>query len=82
MQQVQVQAQNTIKVYPYNLVINDKNKPFSNNFVVESAKIVKYYGQDEIACHVRCTSNSSEPGRLYFVQYSTNGVLQECHTLN
>jgi hypothetical protein len=82
MQQVQVQAQNTIKVYPYNLVITGKNRPFSNNFVVQQAKIVQYDGQDELACVVRCTSNSNEPNRLYFVQYSTTGVLQECNTLN
>jgi hypothetical protein len=82
MQPVQAQAQNTIKVYPYNLVIKGKNKPYSNNFVVESAKVVQYNNKDEIACFVRCTATSKEPGRIYFAQYSTKGVLQECYTVN
>ncbi len=73
---------NTVSVQNYNFVVKGDNRPFGNNFVVQSANIVKYNGQDEIACVVLCTDNSKEPGRLYSVQYSTKGVLQECCTLN
>jgi len=73
---------NTVSAGSYNFVVKGKQRPFSNNFVVQSAKIVKYNGQDEIACVVLCTNDSKEPGRVYFVQYSTKGRLQECNTLN
>jgi len=73
---------NKVSAGSYNLVVKGKQRPFSNNFVVQSAKIVKYNGQDEIACVVLCTNDSKEPGRVYFVQYSTKGRLQECNTLN
>jgi hypothetical protein len=77
-----MQAVNTVSVQNYNFVAKGDNRPFGNNFVVQSANIVKYNGQDEIACVVLCTDNSKEPGRLYAVQYSTKGRLQECCTLN
>ena len=77
-----MQAVNTVSVESYNFVVKGKNRPFSNNFVVQSAKVVQYAGQDEIACVVLCTDDSKEPGRLYFVQYSAKGQLQECNTLN
>ena len=77
-----MQAQNTVTAGSYNFVVTGKNKPFSNNFVVQSAKVVQYNGKDEVACFVLCTANSKEPGRVYFVQYSTKGVLQECYTVN
>ena len=73
---------NTVSAGSYNLVVKGKQRPLSNNFVVQSAKIVQYNGQDEIACVVLCTNDSKEPGRVYFVQYSTKGRLQECNTLN
>ena len=77
-----MQTQNTVSAGPYSFVVKGKNKPFSNNFVVQSAKVVQYNGQDEIACFVLCTANSKEPGRIYFAQYSTAGKLQECYTVN
>lgn len=73
---------NTVKVGQYNFVVTGKNRPFSNNFVVQSAEIVQYDGQDEVACVVKCTADSNEPGRKYFAQYSTKGELMECNTLN
>ena len=75
-------AKNTVTAGQYNFVVTGKNRPFSNNFIVQSAKVVKYEGQDEIACVVLCTNDSNEPGRKYFAQYSTTGVLMGCNTLN
>lgn len=77
-----MQAVNTVSAGPYNFVVKGQNRPYSNNFVVQSAKVVQYNGQDEVACVVLCTANSNEPGRIYFAQYSTQGRLQECNTLN
>lgn len=77
-----MQAQNTVQAEQYNFVVKGKDRPYSNNFVVQSAKVVKYNGQDEVACFVLCTANSKEPGRVYFAQYSTKGKLQECYTVN
>jgi hypothetical protein len=77
-----MQAINTVTAGEYNFVVKGEHRPFSNDFVVQSAKVVQYAGQDEIACVVLCTDTSKEPGRVYFVQYSTKGRLQECNTLN
>jgi hypothetical protein len=77
-----MQAINTVSAGPYNFVVTNDNRPFGNNFVVQRANVTKYNGQDEIACVVLCTKDSKEPGRLYSVQYSTQGRLQECCTLN
>ena len=74
---------NTVTAGAYTFKVTKKaNKPFSNDFVVIAARIVKHEGQDEIACTVKCTETSREAGRLYSVQYSTEGVLMECNTLN
>lgn len=75
-------AVNTVAAGKYNFVVTGSNRPFSNNFVVKSAKVVQYEGQDEIACTVLCTKDSNEPGRLYFAQYNTEGELMGCNTLN
>ncbi len=63
---------NTVTAGQYNFVVKGENRPFSNNFVVQNAKVGV----------VLCTNNSREPGRKYFVQYSTQGRLQVCNTLN
>jgi hypothetical protein len=77
-----LEAKNTVTVGSYNFVVTGKNKPFSNDFIQQSAKVVQYDGVNELACVVLCTENSKEPGRRYFVQYNTKGVLMECRTLN
>ncbi len=74
--------QNTVAAGPYTVKVAKKELPFGNNFVVQKAKVVQYAGQDELACVVLCTADSREPGRKYFVQYSIQGKLQECNTLN
>lgn len=75
-------AKNTVTAGQYSFVVKGKNRPFSNNFIVQSAKVVQYEGQDEVACVVLCTNDSNEPGRKYFAQYSTKGELMGCNTLN
>jgi len=77
-----MKAVNTVVAGSYNFVVTGSNKPFSNDFVVQTAKVVHYNEQDEVACFVLCTANSKEPGRVYFAQFSTKGVLQECYTVN
>ena len=77
-----MQAKNTVTADSYNFKVKGDDRPFGNNFVVQSAKVVKYNGQDEVACFLLCTNDSKEPGRIYFAQYSTKGKLQECYTVN
>lgn len=58
------------------------NKPFSNNFVQNSATVVQYAGKDEVQALVTCTANSKEQGRIYSVSYSMQGDLLACNTVN
>jgi len=71
---------NTVSAGPYSFKVTKKqNKPFSNNFIVQSAKVVQYEGQDELEVVVKCTSDSKEPGMYYFCTYSTQGQLIACN---
>lgn len=70
---------NTVSVAGYNFVVTKKNLPYSNNFVVELAKVVQYEGQDEVYAVVKCTSDSREAGMRYFCTYSTQGELIACN---
>jgi hypothetical protein len=56
--------------------------PFGNNFVQNSAKVVKYNGKDEVIAFVTCTADSKEPGRIYACAYNLKGKLQGCNTIN
>lgn len=73
---------NVVSAGAYNFTVTGKNRPFSNDFTVQSAKVVQYEGEDEVACFVNCTADSNEPGRVYFAQYSTAGELMDCYTVN
>ena len=64
------------------LTIKGANRPFSNNFVQQSAKIVKYNGKDEVLAFVTCTADSKEPGRIYACAFSLKGKLMGCNTVN
>ena len=75
-------AVNTVAAGPYNFVVKGKQRPFSNNFVVQSAEVVQYEGKDEIYAVVICTDNSKEPGRKYACNFSITGRLETCNTLN
>jgi len=65
-----------------NFFVKNTQRPFSNNFVQNSAKIVKYNGKDEVIAFVTCTADSKEPGRTYACAYSLKGKLMGCNTLN
>ena len=54
--------------------------PFGNNFVVVSANWDS--AAQEIACVVRCTKNSYEPGRLYSIGFTLQGQQTGCCTIN
>jgi hypothetical protein len=76
-------SRNTITCGEHNFKVTDKNRPFSNDFVMRHAKIVKFVDdKDEICCLVDCTEDSQEPGRAYVVHYSFEGMLLECCTIN
>lgn len=75
-------AQNTITVSNTVLRIDNKQRPFSNNFVQRTAQFVLYKGEQEVHAIVVCTQCSNEPGRVYYVAYNMHGVLMGCNTLN
>jgi hypothetical protein len=70
---------NTVSVGSYNFVVTNENRPYSNDFVLQIAKVVQYDGQDEVYAIVKCTANSKEPGMLYFCTFSTKGELIACN---
>lgn len=71
--------QNTITVGSYNFAVTDANRPYSNNFVVDFAKVVQFNGKDEVYAQVTCTADSREPGMQYYCTYSTDGELIACN---
>jgi len=71
--------QNVISAAQYTFTVANKQRPFSNNFVMLKAAVKQYEGQDEIHCIVKCTANSKEPGMQYFCIYSTKGKLIACN---
>ena len=71
--------QNTVVAGPYSFKVKSKQRPFSNDFVVQLAKVVQYEGQDEVYAVVQCTAKSKEPGMRYFCTYSTKGELIACN---
>jgi hypothetical protein len=64
------------------LTIKGANRPFRNNFVQRSAKVITYNGKDEVLAFVTCTEDSEEPGRIYACAYSLKGKLIGCQTVN
>lgn len=80
-----MQAVNTVSASPYNFVVKGKQRPFSNDFVVqEIVKVVQRFKiavpqHDEVHCVVKCTSNSKEPGMYYFCVFTGTGKLIACN---
>jgi hypothetical protein len=74
--------QNTITVSTLSFNVAKKQRPFSNNFVQNSARIVQHEGGDEVHAYITCTANSQEPGRIYKCAYSMQGELLACCTVN
>ena len=65
----------------FTLKVKKTQLPFSNNFV--QYKVIEQVEPSEVQAYVKCTANSKEPGRIYFVAYSkATGELLECYTLN
>ena len=76
-----MQKQNTVSANGVTIAVSNTQLPYSNNFVQHST-----FAQEEpneVQAYVKCTANSKEPGRIYFVAYSKqNGKLIECYTIN
>jgi hypothetical protein len=72
---------NTVTADGFTLKVSNTQLPFGNTFVQHST-----FAQEEpneVQAYVKCTANSREPGRIYFVAYSKiNGKLIECYTVN
>lgn len=64
--------------------VNAKNLPFSNNFTLMGIKrfLRTRNGRDAVSVLVKCTTNSLEPGRIYYCVYTYSGTLIECCTVN
>lgn len=60
--------------------VNKKNLPFKNNFKQRDFVRMERTrnGRDAIVARVVCTSDSSEPGRVYVVCYTLNGNMMWC----
>jgi hypothetical protein len=60
---------------------NKKNRPFSNNFVLQGIKrfVRTRNGRDAVEVLVKCTTDSKEPGRVYFCLYTYKGTLMSCY---
>lgn len=62
--------------------VHAQQGPFSNKFIVRRAEFEVYEGVEELHVIALCTEDSAEPGRLYSVNYSLQGELMACTTLN
>lgn len=79
-----MQAVNAVSAGPYNFIVKGKQRPFSNNFVVQTVKLVQKYKvafpqQDELHCIVKCTEDSREPNMLYYCIFTGTGKLVACN---
>ena len=63
-----------------NFTATKKNRPFSNNFVLQGIKrfVRTRNGRDAVEVLVKCTNDSMEPGRVYFCLYTYKGTLLSC----
>jgi hypothetical protein len=75
---------NTISNGTLTVTVNNKNRPYRNNFTqVEFLKMLRTRnGRDAMLVLVKCTADSTEPGRLYSVVYTLNGTMMSCNTEN
>ena len=81
MAQFEVSAQD---VTVGDVTVKCKRGPFGNLFTVRKAVIEQYQGKGPKELHaiVLCTDDSREPGRLYSVDWSLDGEMIACSTLN
>jgi len=82
-QQMEAVQINTVKNYEgFTIVASKKHLPMGNNFL-QQVVICEQPEPNEVQAYVKCTANSKEPGRVYFVAYSkTTGALIECYTID
>ena len=74
-------AKNVVCASGFAIKVSKKELPFGNNFV--QIKDIEQVEPNEVQTYVLCTSDSKEPGRIYFVAYSKkDGELLECYTTN
>jgi hypothetical protein len=62
------------------LTVTKRNRPYGNNFTQK--KFITVNEDNFVELTVTCTSDSNEPGRIYFCEYTTKGKLVSCCTLN
>ena len=67
-----------------NFTATKKNLPFSNNFVLKGIKrfVRTRNGRDAVEVLVKCTTDSKEPGRVYYCLFTYKGTLLACDTYN
>ena len=70
--------QNVITCNNVTLQISNTQRPYSNNFVQQSATL----RNNNIHAVVVCTANSKEPSRVYACVYNMQAQLLACCTLN
>ena len=71
-------AQNVVSANGFAIKVSKAELPFGNNFVQINS--IEQVEPNEVQAYVKCTANSKEPGRVYFVAYSkVNGELIECY---
>jgi len=71
-------AKNVVSANGFAISVKKAQRPFSNNFV--QIKNIEQVEPNEVQAYVKCTANSKEPGRVYFVAYSkATGELIECY---
>lgn len=77
-----MQQVNVVAAQQYFFIVANKQRPYSNNFTVNSAEVKQYNNKDEVHCVVTCTQDSIEAGRVYYCIFTTKGKLVACNTLN
>lgn len=67
-----------------NFTVTKKNRPFSNNFALMGIKrfVRTRNGRDAVEVLVKCTTDSKEPGRIYYCLFTYKGTLLACDTCN
>ena len=60
--------------------VSKRNRPYSNNFELMGIKrfIRTRNGRPAVELLVKCTTDSMEPGRVYFCTYTYKGTLLSC----
>jgi hypothetical protein len=73
-------AINTIQFNNNVINVSNKNRPFSNNFVVKHIQgpVRTRNGRNALAVVVQATATSLDPNRVYNCVYTLKGTLLSC----